>query len=109
MNAIPTEGVTPRASHTAQTMVCASPRPRTDDALEARDFRPDAVVGRLSEVNTSEWAIFGVEVDTKLDEECGVGRRADAGPGVDVLLEHTALRDRDESGVLVGCGVELPK
>ena len=68
--AMPTDGETPRASQTAQTMVWASPIPRTDEALVARDFRPEAVVGRLSEVNMSNWFQLGVDCDTELAEEC---------------------------------------
>lgn len=60
---MPTDGETPRASQTAQTMMCASPTPRTEDALVALDFRPDAVVGRLREVPISDWVKAGVDVD----------------------------------------------
>jgi hypothetical protein len=46
-NATPTEGVTPRASLIEQMILCDSLWPRIEDAVVARDLRPDAVVGRV--------------------------------------------------------------
>ena len=45
--ATPTEGDTPRASLMAQTILLESVSPRIEDVVVVRDFRPEAVLGRV--------------------------------------------------------------
>lgn len=108
--AMPTDGETPRASQTAQTMVWASPIPRTDEALVARDFRPEAVLGRLSEVNISDWVQLCVDSDIELAEECTARCCLEVATlGVLLFCGRWTARECEDPGVSLREAVELVK
>ncbi len=66
----------------------------------ARDFRPEAVVGRLSEVKMSDWAKLGVDAGIELEEECAGRRRVEvAALGVVLFCGRRTAREREEAGV----------